>query len=69
MWEELSVDPFLNHSNQLKLIETNTKNVLNCIRALQLLFNIQSSDYGVTNMAKVNLYSTFTRSILSFGYI
>ena len=59
----------LNHSNQLKPIETNTKNVLNCIRALRLLFNIQSSDYGVTNVAKVNLYSTFTRSILSFGYI
>ena len=65
MWEELSVDPFLNHRNQLKPIETNTKNVLNCIRALRLLFNIQFSDYGVTNVAKVNLYSTFTRSTLS----
>ena len=69
MWEELSVDPFLNHSNQLKPIETNTKNVFNCIVALRLLFNVQSSDYGVTNVAKVSLYSTFTRSIVSFGCI
>ena len=69
IWKELSVDPILNHSNQLKPIETNTKIVLNWILALRLLFNIQSSDYCVTNMSKVNLYSTFTKSILSFGYI
>ena len=66
MWEELSVDPFLNHSNQLK---STLKNVFNWIHALRLLFNIQSSDYGVTNVAKVSLYSTFTRSTLSFGYV
>ena len=37
-------------------IETSTKNVLNWICSLRLLFNIQSSDYGVTNVAKVSLY-------------
>ena len=61
--------PFLNHSKQLKPIETNTKNVLNWICALRLLFNIQSSNYGVSKVAKVSLYSTFTRSTLSFGYV
>ena len=65
MWEELSVDPFLNHSNHLK--PTIKKFLI--ARALRLLFNIQSSDYGVTNVAKVSLYSTFTRSTLSFGYV
>ena len=32
-------------------------------RALQLLFRIQSSDYGATTVAKVSLYSTFTRPL------
>ena len=31
-----------------------------------LLFNIQSSDYGATTVAKVSQYSTFTRSTVSF---
>ena len=50
-------------------LETNTKNVLKWIRALWLLFNIQSSDYGATDVVEVSLYSTFTRSTLSFGYV
>ena len=49
-------------------LETNTKNVLKWIHALLLLFNIQSSNYGITNVAKVSLYSTFTKSTVSFGY-
>ena len=64
MWEELSVDPILNHSNQLKP----TLKML-WIRALRLLFNFQSSDYGATTVAKISLYSTFTRSTVSYGYV
>ena len=56
MWEELGVNHFLKHSNHLK------RN-----RALWLLFNTQLSDYGTTTVAKVSLYSTFTRSTISFG--
>ena len=37
--------------------------------ALWLLFNIQSSDYRVTTVAKISLYSTFTRSTVSFDYV
>ena len=65
MWEELSVDHFLKHSNHLK-------RTLKCFKmdlCASLPFNIQSSDYGATNVAKVSLYSTFTRSTLSFGYV
>ena len=65
MWEELSVNHFQKHSNYLK----RTQNVLKWFLALRLLFNIQSSDYGATNMAKVSLYSTFTRSTVSFGLV
>ena len=50
-------------------LETKSKNVLKWVRALRLLFNIQSSDYGTTNVAKVSSYSTFTRSTVSFGYV
>ena len=50
-------------------LETNPKNVLKWNLALWLLFNIQSSDYGATTVAKISLYSTFTRSTVSFGYV
>ena len=67
MWEDLSVNHFLKHSNQL---ETNTKNVLKWNRALWLLFNIQSSDYGATTVAIISLYYfTFARSTISFSYV
>ena len=66
MWEELSVNHFLKHSNHLK---QTLKNVLKWNRALRLLFNIQSSDYGATTMAKISLYSTVTWSTVSFGYV
>ena len=38
-------------------------------RALWLLFNIQSSDYSATAIAKISLYSTFTKSTVSFDYV
>ena len=60
MWEELSVNHFLKHSNHLKQ---------KMIRELRLPFNIEASDYGATNVSKVSLYSTFTRSTVSFGYV
>ena len=39
----------------------------NCV--LWLLFNIQSSDYSATTVAKISLYSTITRSTVSFDYV
>ena len=36
-------------------------------RALRLLFNLQSSDYGATTVAKISLYSTIMRSTVSFA--
>ena len=42
------------------------KNDLKWNHALRLLFNIQTSDYGATTVAKISLYSTFTRSTVSF---
>ena len=38
-------------------------------RALRLQFNFQSSDYSATTAAKISLYSTFTRSTVSFDYV
>ena len=45
---------------------TGTKNVLkwNCV--LGFVFSIQSSVYGATTIAKVSLFSTWTRSTISF---
>ena len=57
--------PLLKHSNHFK-------RTLKCFKmdpCAWLLFNIQSSDFGATNVAKVSLYSTFTRSTVSFGYV
>ena len=66
MWEELSVNHFLKHSNHVKrtLILFSKFN-----RGLWLLFNIQSSDYGATTLANVSRYSTFTWSTVSFAAI
>ena len=50
-------------------VKMNTKNVLKWNHALWLLFNIQSSNYGATSVAKISLFSTFTRSTVSFGYV
>ena len=43
-----------------------TKNVLKWKRALGFVFSIQSSVYGATTAAKVSLFSTWTRSTVSF---
>ena len=65
MWEELSVNYFQTHSNHLK-------RTLKCCKmdpCASVSIYIQSSDYGATNVAKVRLYSTSTRSSVSFGYV
>ena len=45
---------------------TGTKNVLEWNHALGFEFSIQSSVYGATTVAKISLFSTWTRSIVSF---
>ena len=45
---------------------TGTKNVLKWNRALGFEFSIQSSVYGATTIAKVSLFSTWTRCTVSF---
>ena len=45
---------------------TGTKNVLKWNRALGFEFSIQSSVYGATTVAKVSLFSTWTRCPVSF---
>ena len=43
-----------------------TKNVLKWNRALGFVFSIQPSVYGATIVAKVSLFSTWTRCNVSF---
>ena len=64
MWEELSFCHFLKHSNHLK----RTLKMFQNGAVHGILFNIQSTDYGTSIVAKISLYSTFTRSTVSFGY-
>ena len=45
---------------------TGTKNAFKWNRALGFEFSIQSSVYGATTVAKVSLFSTWTRSTVSF---
>ena len=45
---------------------TGTKNVLKWNRVFGFEFSIQSSVYGATTVAKVSLFSTWTRSTVSF---
>ena len=45
---------------------TCTKNVLKWNRALVFEFSIQSSVYSATTVAKVSLFSTWTRCTVSF---
>ena len=45
---------------------TDTKNFLKWNRALGFQFIIQSSVYGATTVAKVSLFSTWTRCTVSF---
>ena len=45
---------------------TGTKNVLKLNRVLGFEFSMKSSVYGATTVAKVSLFSTWTRCTVSF---
>ena len=70
MWAELSHCHFSYMPAVLNIATTgngtDTKNVLKWNRALGFEFSIQSSVYGTTPVAKVSLFSTWTRSTVSF---
>ena len=70
MWVELGHCHFLYVPAVLNEVTigngTGTKNVLKWNRALGFEFSIQSSVYGATTVAKVSLFSTWTRSTASF---
>ena len=70
MWAELGHCHFLYVPAVLKVVTTGngtgTKNVLKWNRALGFEFNIQSSVYVSTTVAKVSLFSTWTRCTVSF---
>ena len=60
MWAELGHCHFL-YVPTVSNVVTNERN-----RALGFEFSIQSSVYGTTTVAKVSLFSTWTRSTVSF---
>ena len=69
MWAELGHCHFLYVPAVLNVTTgngTGTKNVLKLNRALGFEFSIQSSVYGATTVAKVSLFSTWTRCPVSF---
>ena len=71
MWAELGHCHFLYVPAVLNVVTTGngtgTKNVLNGTVRLGLSFvSIQSSVYSATTVAKVSLFSTWTRSTVSF---
>ena len=70
MWAELGHCHFSYMTAVLNVVATGngtgTKNVFKWNRALGFEFSIQSSVYGTTTIAKVNLFSTWTRSTVSF---
>ena len=69
MWAELGHCHFLYVPAVLNVTTGNgmsTKNVLKWNCALGFEFSIQSSVYGATAVAKVSLFSTWTRSTISF---
>ena len=71
MWAELGHCHFLYMPAVLNVVTTGngtgTKNVLKWTMRLCLsLVSIQSSVYGTTTVAKVSLFSTWTRSTVSF---
>ena len=70
MWAKLSHCHFLYVPAVLNVVTTGngmgTKNVLKWNRVLGFVFSIQSSVYGATTVAKVSLFSTWTRSTVSF---
>ena len=70
MWVELVHCHFLYVPAVLNVVTTGngtgTKNVLKWNRSLGFEFSIQSSVYGATTVAKVSLFSTWTRCTVSF---
>ena len=70
MWAELCHCQFLYVPAVLNVVTTGngtgTKNVLKWNRALMFEFSIQSSVYGATTVEKLCLFSTWTRSTVSF---
>ena len=68
MWVELGHCHFLYVPAVLNVVTTGngmgTKNEWN--RVIGFEFSIQSSVYGATTVAKVSLFSTWTRSTVSF---
>ena len=70
MWAELGHCHFLYVPAVLNVVTNGngmgTKNVLKWNCALGFEFTIQSSVYGATTVAKVSLFSTRTRSTVSF---
>ena len=70
MWVEFGHYHFLYVPAVLNVVTngngTGTKNVLKWNRALGCEFNIKSSVYGATTVAKVSLFSTWTRCTVSF---
>ena len=70
MWVELGHCHFLYVPAVLNVVTTGngtgSKNVLKRNRALGFEFSIQSSVYGATTVAKVSLFSTWTRCTVSF---
>ena len=70
MWAELGHCHFLYVSSVLNVVTngngTGTKNVLKMNRELGFEFSIKSSVYGATIVAKLSLFSTWTRCTVSF---
>ena len=70
MWVELGHCHFLYVLAVLNVVTiangTGTKNVLKRKRALGFEFGFQSSVDGATTVAKVSLFSTWTRCTVSF---
>ena len=62
--------PFFICASSFKVVTTGngtgTKNVLKWNRALGFEFSIQFSVYGAITLAKVSLFSTWTRCTVSF---
>ena len=73
MWEELSHCHFLYVPAVLNIVTIGngmgTKNVLKWNRVLGFEFSILSSVYGTTTVAKASLFSTWTRSTVSFYFM
>ena len=62
--------PFFIRASSFYVVTTGngsgTRNVLKWSRALGFEFSIQSYVYGTTTIAKVSLFSTWTRSTVSY---